>query len=166
MRPRTAKNQIGVLETPIGALRLGWYEQELLAVELPPTRPDMAARVRPIPEWLAAPLSAYFQDSRLDLGLFVRPEGTVFQQRVWQALRCIPSGMVRTYGELARELHSSARAIGHACRLNPCPLVVPCHRVVARQGLGGFGGQTQGARLAIKAWLLRHEGVHLERLDG
>ena len=51
------------------------------------------------------------------------------------------------------------RAVGQACRANPCPIVVPCHRVVAVKGLGGFAGDRDGRKLAIKRWLLRHEGV-------
>jgi methylated-DNA-[protein]-cysteine S-methyltransferase len=77
---------------------------------------------------------------------------------IWALLRAIPVGQTRTYGEVARELGSAARAVGQACRANPCPIVVPCHRVVGRHGLGGFAGDHQGSRLAIKRWLLHHEG--------
>jgi methylated-DNA-[protein]-cysteine S-methyltransferase len=84
--------------------------------------------------------------------------GTPFQRRVWHALRRIPSGCTRSYGELARELGSSARAVGGACRRNPIPIVVPCHRVIAAGGgAGGFMGQRSGDALAIKTWLLDHE---------
>jgi methylated-DNA-[protein]-cysteine S-methyltransferase len=73
-------------------------------------------------------------------------------------LRSIPPGRTRTYGELASKLGTSARAVGGACRANPCPVVVPCHRVVAANGLGGFAGDTSGRKLEVKRWLLRHEG--------
>ena len=85
------------------------------------------------------------------------PGGTVFQQRVWKALLAIPPGETRTYGELARELGSSPRAVGGACRRNPIPLLIPCHRVVAANGDGGFAGHTRGRWMDIKRWLLAHE---------
>jgi methylated-DNA-[protein]-cysteine S-methyltransferase len=73
----------------------------------------------------------------------------------------IPAGRTRTYGDLARELGSSARAVGGACGANPLPVVVPCHRVIAANGaLGGFmGAKDDGFELGIKRWLLGHEGA-------
>lgn len=99
----------------------------------------------------------YFADPQ---GLQLPPlalTGTPFQQRVWQALCAIPSGQTRSYGELAAQLGSAARAVAGACRANPVPLLVPCHRVVAARGFGGYMGQTAGPALAIKRWLLQHE---------
>jgi len=86
------------------------------------------------------------------------PHGTPFQQRIWRELCTIPYGETRSYGELARKLGSSARAVAGACRRNPLPLLVPCHRVVAKGSLGGFMGEVSGPAVAIKAWLLQHEG--------
>ena len=117
-----------------------------------------------LPAAIRAALARYFRDGRAGLDLPLAPAGTPFQHRVWQALRAIPPGTTRTYGELARELGTSARAIGGACRANPCLIAVPCHRVVARDGLGGFGGERGGKRLAVKRWLLRHEGAAAGRL--
>jgi methylated-DNA-[protein]-cysteine S-methyltransferase len=91
----------------------------------------------------------------------LEPKGTLFQKSVWSELRKIPLGETRTYGEIAKKLNSSARAVGNACRKNPIQLIVPCHRVVSAKGLGGYAGQTQGTQLKIKRWLLNHEGVHL-----
>jgi O-6-methylguanine DNA methyltransferase len=81
--------------------------------------------------------------------------GTSFQQKVWHLLSQIPYGEVRTYGELARELGNRgfARAVGGACRANPLALIIPCHRVIAARGLGGFNGGG-----AVKARLLAIEG--------
>jgi len=90
-------------------------------------------------------------------------QGTKFQQRVWQALLDIPVGQVKTYGLLAKELNSSPRAIGNACRNNRFPIIIPCHRVVSAQGLGGYSGDTllnqQGSihYMQIKQCLLAHE---------
>lgn len=109
----------------------------------------------------SAQLQAYFSSSKSPFSIPVRLRGTDFQQRVWHALQQIPAGEVRTYGWLAQQLHSSARAVGNACRHNPVPLIVPCHRVVSARGLGGFCGRTEGAEVRLKRWLLKHEGVEL-----
>lgn len=85
------------------------------------------------------------------------PKGTVFQQTVWRALQQIPAGEIRTYGELASQLGTHPRAIGQACRSNPLPIVIPCHRVVAKQQPGGFMGCTDGYLHEIKLWLLALE---------
>lgn len=87
--------------------------------------------------------------------------GTAFQLRVWQALLDIPLGQTRTYGELAKTLKTSARAIGMACRTNPLPLIVPCHRIIAANGMGGFCGKVDGKPLIVKQWLLAHEAKAL-----
>ena len=85
----------------------------------------------------------------------LRPKGTLFQQKVWQALCEIPTGQVRTYGDLAKILQTAPRAIGQACRSNPIMLLIPCHRVVAQNGLGGFMGKSE--RISLKESLLHHE---------
>lgn len=114
---------------------------------------------------VVAQLQAYFHDPRAPFTVPLRPEGSAFQQRVWAALRALPPGAVLTYGELAKQLTSAARAIGGACRANPLPILIPCHRVVSQQGLGGYAGAVTGDPLAIKRWLLRHEGVELPGTD-
>ncbi len=102
-------------------------------------------------------LGAYFTDSRTRIPILKPPQGTPFQQRVWRALQQIPPGETRRYGELAQQLGSSARAVAGACRANPMPLLIPCHRVVSANGLGGYMGQIDGQALEIKRWLLHHE---------
>ena len=145
------------MDTPLGPIRLTWAEGGLQEVDLEPDpSPGLA---RGAPETLTAELTAYFADPGHRFGLPLRPAGTPFQRRVWEALRAIPPGQTRTYGELAAELGTSARAVGGACRANPCPIVVPCHRVVGATGLGGFAGDTSGRKLDVKRWLLRHEGA-------
>ncbi len=110
---------------------------------------------------VVAQLQAYFHDPRAPFTVPLLPEGTAFQRRVWEALRALPPGTVLTYGELAKRLITSARAIGGACRANPIPILIPCHRVLGQQGLGGYAGAATGDPLIIKRWLLRHEGVEL-----
>ncbi|MCP5196828.1 MAG: methylated-DNA--[protein]-cysteine S-methyltransferase [Gammaproteobacteria bacterium] len=104
-------------------------------------------------------LEAYFHDPRALFTLPLAPQGTAFQQRVWAALQAILPGTVLTYGELARQLDTAARPIGGACRDNPIPILIPCHRVVSQRGLGGYAGEVTGGPLGIKRWLLRHEGM-------
>jgi methylated-DNA-[protein]-cysteine S-methyltransferase len=101
---------------------------------------------------------AYFADPRAVFDLPLKPQGTAFQQRVWQAITQLQSGEMTTYGEIAARLNSGARAVGGACGANYFPLVIPCHRVVAKANLGGFMGQdAPGLYRDIKLWLLNHE---------
>ena len=102
-------------------------------------------------------LQAYFRDPHYHFTLPLEPAGTLFQCRVWDVLRRIPPGKTRSYGALAQQLGSGPRAIGGACRANPIPVVIPCHRVVAVQGMGGFMGMTRGRGLQLKQRLLAHE---------
>ncbi|HED17564.1 MAG TPA: methylated-DNA--[protein]-cysteine S-methyltransferase [Gammaproteobacteria bacterium] len=102
-------------------------------------------------------LQQYFKNPQTDFNIKSDERGTVFQRRVWQALRCIPVGETRTYGQIAKQLSSSPRAVGGACRANPLPIITPCHRVTAANGTGGFAGARQGKLLEIKEWLLEHE---------
>lgn len=118
---------------------------------LQPPRGPEAGRV-------AAWLRAYLAGDRPRGDVSLAPGGTVFQQRVWAALRRIPAGEVRCYGDLARELDTSPRAVGQACRHNPIPILIPCHRVVAVAGIGGFAGARSGPLVGRKRWLLEHEG--------
>ena len=106
---------------------------------------------------MCARLQAYLQAADTPLDLPLQLAGTTFQLRVWRALQTIPPGRTLTYGTLAQQLGSGARAVANACGANPIPLVIPCHRVVASNGLGGFMGGREQHALAIKHWLLAHE---------
>lgn len=107
-------------------------------------------------------ISQYLQQAGYIVNLQPSTFGTAFQQRVWQAIAAIPVGETRTYSQLAEQIGSGPRAVANACGANPLPIIIPCHRVVAKHGLGGFmQGQQNG--LLIKQWLLRHEGVNLDR---
>ena len=153
-----------LIDTPVGPIGLHWESETLTAVDLEPS-PAPACVTEPPPADIARQLAGYFVDGRFRLDLPVAIGGTPFQRRVWSAMQAIPPGQTRTYGDLARELASAPRAVGQACRANPCPIVVPCHRVVAAQGLGGFAGDVSGRKVAVKRWLLRHEGA-LRPADG
>ncbi len=102
-------------------------------------------------------LRQYMIGQRRDFDLPLKPSGTPFQLKVWHQMQDIPCGEVLSYGTVAARLKSSARAVGGACRANPIPLFIPCHRIVAANGIGGFAGDRQGGRVEIKQWLLNHE---------
>lgn len=111
------------------------------------------ARVR----HLADELDAYWRNPVHEFDLLYVPAGTPFQLNVWRALMTIPAGQPTTYGALANRLGTAARAVGQACGANPLPILIPCHRVLAANGLGGFMHASRGAPLDVKTWLLAHE---------
>jgi len=125
---------------------------EYLPLDVAPSEPKNGlARevIRQIECYLANPAH------RFDLPLQVR--GSEFRKRVWKVMCAIPPGQTLTYGDVARRLESAARAVGGACGDNRIPLIIPCHRVVARNGLGGFMHTTGDRETGIKRWLLAHE---------
>jgi methylated-DNA-[protein]-cysteine S-methyltransferase len=102
-----------------------------------------------------AQITDYFRSPGKAFSLELAPRGTDYQKRVWAALREIPTGQTRSYGDIARKLRSSPRAVGQANGANPICLIIPCHRVIAADGsLGGFG-----FGLPMKRRLLEHEGA-------
>lgn len=147
------------LRVPFGVLGIRCGDDALTGIDfLPadskpqPPRTDFARKV-------CEQLSAYFNDSSFHFDLPLAAGGTAHQNRVWQAMCAIPAGKVRSYGELAAQIGSAPRAVGQACGNNPIPVVIPCHRVVGKSGLGGFMHHSDGGALDIKRWLLAHEGV-------
>jgi len=88
------------------------------------------------------------------LNIDIKLEVTDFQQRVLKELQSIPFGETRTYGEIARILKTSPRAVGNACRSNPLPIIIPCHRVVAANGIGGYDGAKSLSRPTVSAVMM------------
>jgi methylated-DNA-[protein]-cysteine S-methyltransferase len=104
-------------------------------------------------------IERYLADPEFRFTVPLAPAGTAFQRRVWQQIGAIPLGQSRTYGEVARMVRSAPRAVGQACGANRIALIIPCHRVVGAQGsMGGFMNADAGDPIAIKRWLLTHEG--------
>jgi methylated-DNA-[protein]-cysteine S-methyltransferase len=101
-------------------------------------------------------LAAYFAGRLRHFDLPLRPHGSPFDHKVWAAMRQIPYGETRSYGDLARAIGSAPRAVGNACGNNPIPIVIPCHRVLARGGLGGYSGN---GGVVTKRALLTLEGA-------
>jgi methylated-DNA-[protein]-cysteine S-methyltransferase len=153
-----------VLASPLGPLGICLEHNTVTCIDYLPasSKPmdDGSAAARRV----ARALKRYFTDGSRSFDFAVQLAGTDFQQRVWQALQAIPAGQTRSYGELARQLGTGARAVGNACRHNPAPVVVPCHRVVGTGGPGGYAGRMTGRPLRRKRWLLEHEGVDLKGL--
>lgn len=145
------------MASPLGRLGVKTVAGGLAGLDFVPAATGVRAPIDPLAREVCAQLGRYFSGALLDFDLPLYLRGTDFQKRVWRALRHIASGTVLTYGDLAQKLGSGARAVGSACRANPLPIVVPCHRVVAKSGLGGYMGSTSGRRMQIKTWLLEHE---------
>jgi methylated-DNA-[protein]-cysteine S-methyltransferase len=156
MRDMAKDNFDAVVAMPGFALGLRSSGGALTGIEFLSARPGMAP-TSPLLAEAERQMLAYAADPAFHFDLPLSQAGTEFRRRVWAAIAAIPKGETRTYGELARVLGSSPRAVGQACGDNPYPLVVPCHRVVASTGLGGFNHANGGLLLDIKRWLLRHE---------
>ncbi|KDB10510.1 methylated-DNA/protein-cysteine methyltransferase [Burkholderia sp. lig30] len=114
----------------------------------------------PLAKRAAQQIERYFESAAATFDLPLADVGTAFQHRVWDAICDIPPGVVLTYGQVAKAVGSAPRAVGQACGANYFPLVIPCHRVVASGGIGGFANHDDdGYFLKVKRWLLAHEGV-------
>ena len=148
------------LDSPIGQLRLVSDGQHITAIEFEgmhhTDQRDTEQKDGPLEE-CARQLGEYFNGTRRDFDLPLAPGGTEFQNAVWDALREIPYGALRSYRDVAESLANpkAVRAVGAANGRNPIPIVVPCHRVVGSDGaLTGFAGG-----LAAKKKLLELEGA-------
>lgn len=146
-----------VIEFPAMKVAVGTRGERVTAiVYLPPEAAVMAPRNR-LAERAARQLERYRADPDAVFDLPLEPCGTAFQRVVWRALERIPRGETRSYGALAKSLGTAARAVGQACGENRFPVVIPCHRVVAANGIGGFAHARGGYLLEAKRWLLAHE---------
>ena len=147
---------------PFAVLGLRTTASALTALHYLPRTEDAKAPADRVAELAARELERWLDDPGFRFTIALAPVGTPFRRRVWTALTAIPRGESRTYGDIARTVHSAPRAVGQACGDNPIPLIIPCHRVVAANGsLGGFMHATGGDPIAIKRWLLAHEGVRV-----
>ena len=141
------------LPSPVGRLTIDEAGDAIVAIRWADA-PD--SNGSPLLVEAARQLAAYFDGrlSRFDLPL--APVGSPFEARVWSAMQTIPYGETRCYGDLATAVGSAPRAVGRACGRNPIPIVIPCHRVLAKGGLGGYSGE---GGLATKTQLLALEGA-------
>jgi methylated-DNA-[protein]-cysteine S-methyltransferase len=151
------------LRTPFALLGIRAGEGELAEIVFLGRDGEALAPRNRLAERACAQIERYVDDPQYRFDLPLAPLGTPFQRRVWDKIAAIGPGRTRSYGELARELRSAARAVGQACGANPLPLVVPCHRVLAAGGIGGFAHHKGGFYLSVKRWLLAHEGAAAAR---
>jgi methylated-DNA-[protein]-cysteine S-methyltransferase len=145
------------LASPYAVLAIYTRREELITIEYLPRN---AATLKPIHAFareVCRQLDAYFRDPDFRFDLPCAHYGTAYQHRVWEAVRAIPRGSTRSYAQLARDIGSAPRPVGTACGANRLPLLVPCHRVLGSNGLGGFMHVRKGEPLDIKRWLLKHE---------
>jgi methylated-DNA-[protein]-cysteine S-methyltransferase len=144
------------LESSIGRLDVTLSEDALHRIDFGGVAPDgpVPRSVAPLFKRIKKELEEYFQGRRqaFDLPLDPDPAGTVFQSNVWAALCEVPYGEVVSYGDLARWAGrpKAVRAVGGACGANRIPIIIPCHRVVAKEGLGGFGGGSKMKKQLLK----------------
>lgn len=159
-KPPRQFTERGKFDSPVGLFQIGLIDEGLAWISLPARQPcveiteasDSVLMVR-VKVWL----NCYFSEkvTHCDLPLVIA--GTPFQRRVWQALLEIPYGTTLSYAQLAQQLNTHPRAIGNACRHNQIPLIIPCHRIVAKNGLGGFAGEISGDWPKLKQWLITYE---------
>lgn len=154
-----------IVAAPFGAIgiRTEGSSETLRVRELVYLAPHFAEKDAqdPLAQQAAEQLARYFADPDFAFSLPLAEVGSAYQQRVWQAISAIARGSVRTYGQVAKQIGSAPRAVGQACGANWFPLLIPCHRVTAASGLGGFSNSDDehGFHLSVKRWLLLHEGA-------
>lgn len=147
-----------IISSPIGNLAITLNQNQLSRIEffgdqgtISPSSNNSALNK------IIIEIHSYFKNPKHAFAIPLELKGTSFQQKVWESLRNIHVGQTLSYGELATQLNTSPRAIGNACRSNPVPLIIPCHRIIAKNSLGGFSGKASGSLVEIKKWLLQHE---------
>jgi methylated-DNA-[protein]-cysteine S-methyltransferase len=143
------------LHTPVGDLTVSERDGALVAIDWGWGRDQTET---PLLREARAQLHAYFDGTLTSFTLELAPVGSPYRQRVWAALCRIPYGETRSYAEIAREAGGSPRSVGGANGANPIPIVIPCHRVLATTGIGGYSG---GDGLSTKRFLLALEGESL-----
>jgi methylated-DNA-[protein]-cysteine S-methyltransferase len=152
-----ARNFDAVLAFPVMCVGVRTEGERVTEIRyLSPDMPEQEPR-NALAERAVRQLERYRYDPDTVFDLPISPRGTDFQLRVWDALRRIPRGTAMTYGALAREIGGVPRAVGQACGDNRLPIVIPCHRVVAANGIGGFAHARGGYLIEAKRWLLGHE---------
>lgn len=152
-----------IIAAPFGELgiKLDLQREALCRIEFLLPGKDLSTNTSnlnlPLIKEITAQLQQYFINPAFTFHIPLHFEGTHLYQKIWNKMQEISMGTTVTYGNLAAQIDTSPRVIGNACRKNPIPLIVPCHRVVAANGIGGFAGEKKGTMLSIKEWLLNHE---------
>lgn len=137
------------LHSPVGDLSVAEHDGAIVSVEWGwASTQDPTVLLRRAKEQL----DAYFDGDLTVFDLPLAPEGSPYRQKVWKALCAIPYGATRSYLDIARVAGGSPRSVGGANGSNPIPIIIPCHRVVATTGIGGYsGGEGLPTKLALLA---------------
>jgi methylated-DNA-[protein]-cysteine S-methyltransferase len=147
------------IATPFAVLGIHTAGESLTHIEYLPRGAATLAPLDRLAERVCRQIERYLDDPGFRFDLPFDYRGTAFQCRVWRAIHAIPSGLTLRYVDIARRLRTAPRPVGGACGANRIPLVIPCHRVLGSNGIGGFMNARSGFPLEVKRWLLRHEGV-------
>lgn len=150
-----------IVPAPFGYIGVRTEDQQISELVYLPPRFQEKSPADTVSSLAAQQIERYFADPDFPFQLPLKQVGTAFQHKVWQAISSIPRGQVCTYGQIAKHILSAPRAVGQACGANWFPLVIPCHRVTASGGLGGFAHHDDetGFHLGVKRYLLRLEQV-------
>jgi methylated-DNA-[protein]-cysteine S-methyltransferase len=150
-----------IVEAPFGAIGIRTEPGVIRELVYLPRHFNEKEPQDTLSEQAARQVERYLSEPDFRFNLPLAEVGTAFQHRVWEAIAAIPRGDVLTYGQVAKLIRSAPRAVGQACGANWFPLIIPCHRVTASGGLGGFSNHDDenGFHLGVKRWLLAHEGV-------
>lgn len=140
------------VDTPVG--RLGIAERDGAIVQVSWSAPAQGEPTALLTE-ASRQIAAYFAGQIEEFDLPLDPGGNDLERQVFDAMRAIPYGQTRTYGEIARDLGTYGQPVGQACGANPIPVIIPCHRVLSATGLGGYSGQ---GGIETKIALLKLEG--------
>ena len=148
------------IAVPFAVIGVRTRGERLVGLEYLPPGAATLAPIDALSREVSRQLKAFIKDAHFRFDLPHEIHGTDFQRNVWERVSMIPGGRTQSYGEIARAIKTSARAVGTCCGANRLPLLIPCHRVVAAHGIGGFmHTRSEGTALNIKRWLLRHEGA-------
>jgi len=145
--------------TPFAVLGIRAAHDKLTGIDYLPRGAATLDPLTPLAERVCRQIERYLDDPDFRFTLPFDYCGTEFQCRVWREISSISSGKTNTYKEIAQRLRSAPRPVGGACGANRIPILIPCHRVLASNGIGGFMHARGGYPLEIKRWLLRHEGA-------
>ena len=147
--------------TPFAVLGIRTLAGLVTDIEYLPRGVATLAPLNPLADRACREIERYLDDAEYAPRIPFDYTGTAFQCKVWRQVSAIPSGCTLTYNDIARALKTAPRPVGGACGANRVPIVIPCHRVVSSNGIGGFMGGRGSDALDIKRWLLRHEGLRV-----
>ena len=146
-----------ILPSPIGPLGLNISARGIQRLLYIKTKLDSRIPAIGFGAKVHQQIMEYFELQRTEFDLPIDIQGTTYQNKVWSEVAKIPYGGCLTYGDIATAINSGPRAVGNACRHNPIPIIIPCHRVVKKSGIGGYCGSVVGKAIQQKDWLLKHE---------